>query len=241
MAKLSKKQQIRKKFFPVEIPSLRKQVELYGKNLEELNNTNIKINLANELHGKGVDIKLKVKADKEKATASPIELKLLSSYIKRIVRKGTDYAEDSFITECKDNKIKIKFIAITRKRVTRKILSAIAKESKKQLQESVKNMTFEELINEIISNKFQKHIMTKLKKIYPLNTFEVKQIQLYTKEEYQETSKIAKKKLAEEQKTEEQEKSEQNKKTNNKEQEETKQEKSEQIKEEEKINENQTE
>lgn len=185
MVKLSKTI-IKKKFFPVEIPILRKQIELYGQDITEFRGKTIKINLANELHGKALDIRLKVDMERDKAIATPIEIKLLSSYLKRTTRKGTDYAENSFIAECKDAKIKIKTLAITRKRVTKKVLVSLAKTSKEEIEKYLKDKKFEDIINEILSNKLQKQLMTKLKKIYPLNTFEIKQFAVYTKEEYSE-------------------------------------------------------
>ena len=172
MAKLKK--QIKKKFFPVKIPILKKEIELYSKDISSLEGRFVKINLANELKGKALDLKLKVKVTGEKAEAHPIQVKLLSSYLKRVMRKGVDYAENSFKTQCKDNNLKIKSFMITRKRVTRRVLAGLSKESEKELKEYIKNKTFEELISEIISGKLQKYLSLKMKKIYPLGLCEIK-------------------------------------------------------------------
>ena len=211
MAKLSKKQQIKKKFFQVEIPILRKTIELYGQTISDFNNQTIKLNLASELHGKALDTKFKITIENEKATASPTELKLLSSYLKRTTRKGTDYTETSLITEGKEQKIKIKTIAVTRKRVTRKVLASLSKLTKQELEDYLKQKDFETVFNEILSSKLQKQLMTTLKKIYPLNAFEVKYFGIYEKEEYDESKEALKeeqeketKKLEEKQALEEQ-------------------------------------
>lgn len=184
MAKLKK--QIKKKFFRVEVPILRKEIELYSKDIPSLEGRFVKINLANELKGKALDLKLKVKATQEKAEAHPIQAKILPSYLRRVMRKGVDYSENSFITKCKDHKIKIKPFMITRKRVTRKVLAGLSKEGETFLKEYVKDRTFEYLISDLISGKLQKQLNIKMKKIYPLGLCEIKYLGIYNKQNYGE-------------------------------------------------------
>lgn len=172
------KKQAKKKFIAVEIPVLNREIELYGENIESFDKRHIKLNLANELHGKFLDLKLKVSADKNKAVANPIEAKILQSYMKKIVRKGTDYCEDSFKTECSNGKIKVQTFMVTRMRVTRKVLASLRKASKQYLIEYAKNKAFEDLILEILSNKLQRELNVKLKKVYPLNCCEIKLLSL---------------------------------------------------------------
>ncbi|MEA3329375.1 MAG: hypothetical protein U9Q06_01390 [Nanoarchaeota archaeon] len=171
MAKLKK--QIKKKFFPVEIPVLNKEIELYSKTQEELNEKVIKLDLAPELRGKSLNVKFLVSVDNKKATASPIEAKLLSTYTRRMARKGTDYSEDSFSLNCKD-KIQIKNLIITRKQVTRKVLNGLRIKAKEEITKWAKEKTFESLISEIISGQIQKELLVTLKKIYPLSACEIK-------------------------------------------------------------------
>lgn len=177
MAKQTKikiKKQVRKKFFPVEIPVLNKEIELLGTSIESLDNKHVKYDLTQMLRGKALELKLIVKATKKEATTEPIEIKLQGFYLRRIMRRGIDYSEDSFYAQCKEHRIKVKHLAITRNRVSRRVLKALRNEAKKLIQEYSKDKSFDSLVLDVINNKLQKEIMVKLKKIYPLAAFEIK-------------------------------------------------------------------
>ena len=190
------KKQIKKKFFPVEVPILNTEISLFGGEIEELNNRYVKLDLTHQLKGKALEIKLKVNVKDNKASAEAIQIQLLGYYIRRAIRKGTDYCEDSFIVKVKDKRVKIKPLLVTRKRVTKKVLNGLRKLSKEVLTEYVKDKKFEEIIIEIINGKVQKELNTKLKRIYPLSLCEIrffgidelKEHEIYEKE--QETKKI---------------------------------------------------
>jgi ribosomal protein S3AE len=182
------KKPIKKKFFPVEIPILRKVVELYSIDLESLEEKRIKLDLTHELKGKALEAKFLIKIQNNKATGIPIELNMPSSYMKRMTRKGTDYSEDSFITLCKDQKIRIKFTMITRKRVAKKVLNGLRKKAKEELIKWSEKKELEKIIDETISGKIQKDLAVKLKKVYPLSLCEIKSIQI-VKKDYEEAKK----------------------------------------------------
>ncbi len=183
MAKLKK--QIKKKFFPVNIPLLKREIELYSTDIKKLNEKRITLDLASELKGKALEVKFLVNVTEENATATPTETRLHSTYMKKITRKGTDYSEGSFITKCKDQKIRIKFTMVTRKKVTKKVLKGLRKNAIDELENWAKEKEFEKLVEEIITNKIQKELVVKLKKIYPLSNFEIKGLKIL-KEEYEE-------------------------------------------------------
>ncbi len=187
MALKKSKKQIKKKFFPIKIPLLKKEIEVYNTSIKNLDEKRIKLDLTPELKGKALDLKLIVEATEEEAIAKPIEVKLMPSYLRRMMRKGTDYSEDSFIANCKDNKVIIKPFMITRKRVTRKVLKGLREKAKQELTNWAKEKTFEELVSETISGKVQKELLIKLKKIYPLSLCEIKYLAIYTKQEYEES------------------------------------------------------
>lgn len=171
---MAQKKQIKKKFLQVKIPLLNKEIELYSKDIKSLDKKNIKLDLTHELKGRAIELKLIVEADENQATANPIQLKLMTFYLKRVMRKGIDYAEDSFITQCEDYKIKIKPFMITRKRVTRKTLKGLRELAKKEIIEYTKDKSFDHIVLDIINNKLQKELSVKLKKIYPLALCEIK-------------------------------------------------------------------
>ena len=114
MAQVKTKKIVKKKFFDVSVPLTATKVKLYAINPEELNNKIIKIDMTKSLKGKNVELKAKVIYAEDHIESELISLILLPSYIRRIMRRGIDYVEDSFKTSCKDAQIIIKPFMITR-------------------------------------------------------------------------------------------------------------------------------
>ena len=164
----------RKRFFDVKIPLINKETQLQAYEISELDGRFMKYDLTKLIRGKGMILILRVKADKEKATSIPKELKLLPYFLKRMVRKGTNYVEDSFLVKCKDAEIRIKPFLITRRKVPRAVRKALRDKAKEELISYVEKRGFEELFGEIISNRIQKQLSLKLKKIYPLSLCEIR-------------------------------------------------------------------
>lgn len=164
----------RQKFFDVDMPIINKETQLYGYNLEDLDGRFIKYDLTRILRGKSILLKLKVKASKDKAIAEPVELKVMPYFIRRMMRKGTNYVEDSFSVECKDAQIKIKPFLITRKKVSKAVQKALREKAREELTSYVKDQTTQVLFEDIMKNKVQKTLSLKLKKIYPLSLCEIR-------------------------------------------------------------------
>ncbi|HLD98106.1 MAG TPA: hypothetical protein VI815_02185 [Candidatus Nanoarchaeia archaeon] len=180
----------RKKFIKSEIPMLSREIELYGNSLSNFDNKTIKLDLTSELRGKGAELRLILKSEDNVSKAYPIELTLMGSYIRRMMRKGSDYVEDSFEAETKDFKVRIKPFLITRKKVSKSVRTALRNSAKEQITEYLKLKTFENIVLDLINNKLQKEIIVKLKKIYPLALCEIKSIYILKNE----MSKIGKSK-----------------------------------------------
>ena len=115
-----------------------------------------------------------VKVDKDKAITIPREIKLMSYFLRKMVRKGTNYVEDSFSINCKDAQIRIKPFLITRKKVSRAVRKALREKAHEELTTYVKNKDSKTLFEEIIKNQLQKILSLKLKKIYPLSLCEIR-------------------------------------------------------------------
>jgi len=164
----------KKKFFDVEIPLIGKTTQLYAYESSELNNKFIKYDLTRFLKGKNMTLQLITKIEDKEITTTPKEIKLLSCYLKRMVRKGTDYVEDSFSTPCDNAQIKIKPFLITRRKVSRAVRKALREKAKEELINYVKDKNTEEIFNDILKNKLQKQLSLILKKIYPLSLCEIR-------------------------------------------------------------------
>ena len=57
----------------------------------------------------------------------------MSSFLRRVVRKGTDYIEDSFSAESKDSILRIKPLLITRAKVSKQIRKSFKGKSKRRI------------------------------------------------------------------------------------------------------------
>lgn len=189
----------KKKFHTVQIPLLNKEIELLGKG-GDFDGRHIKLDLTNILKGKGLEIKFVVKESEGEIIASPKEAYLQGFYIRRMIRKGTDYVEDSFFAECKNHRIRIKPFLITRKRVANRVLRGLREKAREEIIAYVKDKTFETLVVDVMNGKLQKELIPKLKKIYPLGLCEIRFIGIKDLKEYE--------KYEEEQEKEEQAKAE---------------------------------
>ena len=170
MAKISKK----KKFFDVDIPIINKQTQLYAFDIKELEGRDIKYDLTRILRGKNVLLRLKTVIQGDNATSIPVEMEILSSFLGKVVRKGTDYIEDSFSAESANAKLIIKPLLVTRAKVSRQVRKILREKTKEELIKYVKSKSSEEIFDDILKNKFQRELSSKLKEIYPLSFCDIR-------------------------------------------------------------------
>ncbi len=161
-------------FFDVKTPITSTKIQLYGESAEELDGKVITLDMTRSLRGKNIVVKLKVKNEGGALSSEPVSLELVGSFIRRMIHGGTDYVEDSFVTTCKDGQALVKFFMITRKKVSRSIRNDIRLLAKEHIISQFAMRTTKELFNEIMTNKIQKELSLKLKKIYPLSLCEIR-------------------------------------------------------------------
>lgn len=174
----SQKKLIKKKFFEVPVPLTATKVKLYAANAEELDNKIVTLDMTKSLKGKNVELKARVSHKEGKTESELISLVLLPSYIRRIMRRGIDYVEDSFKTSCKDAEMIIKPFMITRNHVSRTVRKEIRNTARKFLESHARIKTSRELFSEIMTNKLQKAISLRVKKVYPLAFCEIRWIEI---------------------------------------------------------------
>lgn len=188
----------KKKFFDVEIPLIKKTTQLIAYEPKELDGKIIKYDLTRLLRGKSLVIQLKVSIKGEKIITTPLKIILLPYFLKRMIRKGTNYIEDSFSAECKDFQLRIKPFLITRKKVSRAVRKALRNKAREELINYVKDKTSERIFEEILKNQIQKPLSLKLKKIYPLSLCEIRVLKVEKElKRKQETAKEKKDKKEE--------------------------------------------
>jgi ribosomal protein S3AE len=121
-----------------------------------------------------MELKLKIRKGAEGLVAEPVSLQVVGSYIRKMIRGGTDYVEDSFVAECKDTKVLVKPFMITRKKVSRAIRNDLRHTAKVHLENHFKVRTSGEIFTELLMNKIQKDLSLRLKKVYPLALCEIR-------------------------------------------------------------------
>jgi len=171
----------RKKYVNVKIPILDEETRVLG-TPKELDQKTIKLDLTRKLRGKGLTIKFRIFNKDEKLFAIPNKIELVKAYIRRVMRKRTDYVEDSFKAKCADIRVIIKPLLITRNRVSRAVKKNLRNTTKEYLLDYVKERDYNHICSEILDGTLQKSMLPKLKKVYPLSfcdirIFETKEIQ----------------------------------------------------------------
>ena len=163
----------RKKYIEVEVPFLEETMRMLG-TPEDLDNKTIKLDLTRKLRGKGLTVKLRIFNQEGKLVAIPNSMDISVSYIRRIMRKRTDYVEDSFQARCSDIRVRVKPLLITRKKVSRAVRKNLRNTAREFIINYVKEKEYIEVCNEILDGTFQKAMLPKLKKIYPLSFSDVR-------------------------------------------------------------------
>jgi len=181
----------KKRFYDVEIPIIGRTAQIFAIEIEELNGKHVKYDLTRQLKGKGTILQAKIKATDKEATAYPTRLTVLPSFLKRMVRKGTNYVEESFETETKDALVRIKPFLVTRKKVSRRVRQALRSKCREEIVSQLKNRETEEIFTGILRGSLQKHLSIVLKKIYPLALVEIKEMYIVKEKSAQTLKKEA--------------------------------------------------
>ena len=163
----------RKKYIEVQVPFLGESLRVLG-TPQDLHNKTIKLDLTRKLRGKGLTIKLRIFNQEGKLFAIPNSLTLASLYIRRMMRKRTNYVEDSFQARCSDIRVTFKPHLITRKKVSRVVRKNLRNTTREFIIDYVKEKDYITTCQEIFDGTLQKTLLPKLKKIYPLSFCDIR-------------------------------------------------------------------
>jgi len=185
---MATKGNIKKAFYYVNVPLISSRISIYGESIEALDGRIVTLDMTRSLRGKSLEIKFRVKNENGKLAGQPELINLAGSFVRRMMRGGIDYAEDSFEVQCKDGKAVIKPFMITRQRVSRSVLKHLRNEARKFLEGFCRARSVIEIFSDITSNKIQKELSYKLKKIYPLALCEIRMFRVLKEEKKQGAS-----------------------------------------------------
>jgi len=96
MADKKTKKLEKKSFFEVKVPMTSAKIYLYSSSTEALEGKTVNLDLTRSLRGKSLELKAKIKKEGEELVGEPVSIILAGSYVRRMMRKGADYVEDSF-------------------------------------------------------------------------------------------------------------------------------------------------
>jgi ribosomal protein S3AE len=168
----------RRKFIEVDVPSLKMKIEIMGNSPAEIENRTVKMDLTRQLRGKSLEAVFKIVLENEKPVAYPNKIKLMSYFIRRMIRKKISYIEDSFITPSQESMLVIKPFLITRKKVSKAVRRTLRNKAKNWLEDYIAERKNHEIFNEILSNRLQKSLSLMLKKTYPLSLCEIRILEI---------------------------------------------------------------
>ena len=168
----------KKRFFDIELPIIKKETQLQAFEQEELDGRFVNYDLTRMLKGKSAVFQVLVKVEGKNLVAYPRQIKVLPYFIRRMVRKGTNYVEDSFSAETKDAVVQVKPFLVTRRKVPRSIRGMLRNKAREEITNYLKDKKVEAVFEDIIRNDIQKNLSLSLKKVYPLSLCEIRIIKV---------------------------------------------------------------
>ena len=174
MAEQQMKKRDLRAFYEVKAPLTSTKIQLYGQSPEALAGKVVSLDLTRSMRGKNVALNLRTRLDNGQLVGDPLSLEVFGSYIRRMIRNGTDYVEDSFVVKCKDCELIVKPFLITRKKVSRTLQHALRTATKEHLTATFLVKPALEIFTDVMAQKTQKELSLKLKKLYPLALCEIR-------------------------------------------------------------------
>lgn len=164
----------KKRFFDVEMPIIRKETQMQAFEVSELEGRIISYDLTRFLKGKSAIMQFIVKTKGDEISLVPLQIKVLPYFLKRMVRKGTNYVEDSFSADCSDAKLIIKPFLVTRRKVSREIRKSLRNKAREELMNYAKGKKSADIFEDVVRGDIQKYLSSSLKKVYPLSLCEIR-------------------------------------------------------------------
>ena len=127
--------------------------------------------------------KVKVDFEVESVTGTTAKtrfhsLELVRSYVRSMVRRRVSRIDPIFIVDTKDaDKLRIKALLITTRRVRTSIKDALRRETARLIQTAAKERTTDEFVKSIADDAMTKELRTGLHAIYPLKKVEIRKIE----------------------------------------------------------------
>ncbi len=150
---------------------------------EKLNGRVVSLSLMNimgDIKKQNNKVHLKVKEVKgETAFTEVSRYEVIPVALKRLVRKGKSRVDDSFVCKTSDNiLVRIKPMMLVNSKLKGSIETALRERAASFIINYAKKSTYENLLRDIISTKFQRQVSGVCKKVYPVRMVEVKVLEV---------------------------------------------------------------
>lgn len=100
-------------------------------------------------------------------------------YLSRFVKAGSDLIEDSFVVVSRDGKnVRVQPFIVTKMNASAMIASSIRAVVKDLITKDITSKNYDEFMSSIISGKVQNTYRNEVKKIFPLKSFEFREVEL---------------------------------------------------------------
>ncbi|MBC8501099.1 MAG: hypothetical protein ISS25_02965 [Nanoarchaeota archaeon] len=122
-----------------------------------------------------------------------VKYERIPSFTKRVVRRGRNKIDDSFIVRSGDGKrTRVKTLVITNSYIAKSVGTKLRKNIRRLLKEAVEKNTFEKTIDDMLKGDLLKEVRKKISKISPVRIFDIKVFKIEEKREGLEEPKVKK-------------------------------------------------
>ncbi len=138
------------------------------------------MNLTGDIKRQNINVAFQVVEVKDgKGITAIVGLTMVPGSVKRMVRRRSDRVDMSFACETGDGQIvRIKPLLVTRGNTTSVILRKLHHHAKDFVLKQVKRLSYDQLLHDLVSYKFQMEMRSKIAKVYPLKTCDVRSLVL---------------------------------------------------------------
>mgnify|MGYP005838972503 CR=1 FL=1 len=171
----------KKKWFPIKAPNIFGEKTLGESILTDPNDMkgrHMTLNLMNitgSPKNQNANIQFKIKDVKDgQGITKVVKYELISSFIKRVVRRGRTKIDDSFIAKTSDYRVRIKPIIITNTKVPKSVASKLRLQVRKILKDKLKKVNFEKAVDEVLKGNFEKDVKNTIADVTPIRNFHIR-------------------------------------------------------------------
>ena len=146
------------------------------------------MNLTNDMKRQNINIHFKVvEIDGDKAKTSIIGYQIVPSSVKRFIRRNSEKMDLSFTCETADNVfLRVKPLVIAKADIKGSVAAKLRNNIVSYLIRTIKKLTYDELLNELISRKLHDEMRQVLNKIYPVKVCEIRYLGIEQRDKKQE-------------------------------------------------------